>query len=125
MAKMRNSKKIERPLDERKWERENKIYHSKGSEHFFYGTKRISDYIAGHDMTTHPSLTKNKKPRKRFMKLTTNPNPDDKRTSYLNRHLRVVKEHYEDTGNKRLIRKKKWKVHKRDRKRKSAQLNLG
>ena len=91
-----------------------------------------SDYFAGHDMTTHPPLKKQDgKPKSRFICLTSNPNPDDPRISFINKHLRIVKGHYDDTWNRRLVQKKKWKVCKKDKRlikimdiKKSAQLNL-
>ena len=133
MNKMRIKYKIEKPLTDKKWSILMKVYHNKSSEHFFLGSSKKSSYIAGHDMTTHPPLKKkNGKPKNRFVPLQKNPNPYDKRKSYINRHLRVVKEYYEDTGNRRLVKKKRWKVSKQDRskvkkmdRKKSAHLNLG
>ena len=67
-------------------------------------------------MTTHPPLKKQDgKPKSRFICLTSNPNPDDPRISFINKHLRIVKGHYDDTWNRRLVQKKKWKVCKKDK----------
>ena len=68
-------------------------------------------------MTTHPTLNKNGKPKRRFLKLTKNPNPNDSRNSFIHRKLRKdVKIHFEDTRQKRLALKRKWKLSKIDRK---------
>ena len=60
-------RKNERPLEARKWNRQFKFYHNKASNHFLLGVAKRGNTIAGHDMTTHPSLTKNGKPKKVFV----------------------------------------------------------
>ena len=133
MNKMRKRNIIEKPLSKHKWRKENKFYHNDASKHFYYGVARKNDSIAGHDMTSHPTLKKKDgTPKKKFVKLSRNPDPNDNKPSFINRTLRVVNEHYEDTGNRRLKPRKKWKMHRRDMKKiqkidkkKSAHLNLG
>ena len=111
-------KKIQKPLSKQKWNKQFKFYHNKGSEHFLLGVAERGGCAAGHDLTTHPSLNKNGKPKRKYLELTKNPNPEDSRVSYINRRLRKdVKRFFEDTGKKRLTVKKKWKLSKRDKKR--------
>lgn len=133
MNKMRKRNKIEKPLMLHGWSLNLKLYHNKSSQHFYLGVFLKSDYVAGHDMTTHPLLNKvDGKPKSRFIPLNNNPNVEDIRISYINKHLRIVKQHYDDTWNKRLVEKKSWKISRIDRMllkkmdiKKSAQLNLG
>ena len=114
---MSKKKKHQKPLNRQKWNKIIKIYHNKGSEHFLISIATRGDYAAGHDLTTHPSLNKNGFPKKKYMLLHKNPNPLDKRKSYINKHLRKnIKMHFVDTGRKRLELKKKWKVSKKDKK---------
>ena len=128
---MRKRNKVEKPSSCRRWKRESKIYHSKSTKHFFVGIAKKIDSVAGHDATTHPSLKSDGKPRNRYLKLTKNPNPNDKRVAYVHKNLRVVNSRFEDSRKKRLTPKKGWKIHRRDKKRlrkldkkKSAQLAL-
>ena len=58
------------------------------------------------------------KVKKKYFELTKNPNPNDSRRSYLDKKLRKdVRIHFEDTGKKRLTRKKEWRLCKKDKKR--------
>ena len=87
-----------------------------GSKHFLLGSAERGDYVAGHDLTTHPSLNKTGKPKRKYLELLKNPNPEDERVSYINKHLRKdVNKHFLDTGRQRLTLKKKWRLSKKDR----------
>ena len=111
-------KKIQKPLSKQKWNKRFKFYHNKGSGHFLLGVAERGDYAAGHDLTTHPSLTISGRPKRKYLRLNRNPNPEDSRTSYINKHLRKdIKKSFEDTGKKKLTVKKKWKLSKKDKKR--------
>ena len=113
---IRFKKRIQKPLLQQKWKKQEAFYHNQTSKHFFLGVAKRGDTLAGHDMTTHPSLNKGGKPKKRYLKLQKNPNPKDNRDSYIHRKLRKnVRIHYEDTHLLRLTRKKKWKLCKTDR----------
>ena len=108
---------MQKPLNKQKWNKQIKIYHNKGSGHFLLGVAEKGDYVADHDLTTHPILNKIGKPKKKYMLLSKNPNPKDLRKSYLNKHLRKnITRHFPDTGRKRLEIKKKWKISKKDKK---------
>ena len=114
---VRTKKKIQKPFYLQKWRKQETFYHNNTSQHFFLGVAKRGDTLAGHDMTTHPTLYKNGKPKRRYLKLKKNPNPKDNRASYLHRKLRKnVRMHFEDTHQLRLIRKKKWKLCKEDSK---------
>ena len=116
--RIRKRRKIQLPTNNKKWNRHFAFYHNMGSKHFLLGVAEKGDHIAGHDLTTHPSLNKNNKPKRKYLKLVRNPNSRDKRVSYINKHLRKdVKKHFSDTGNLRLTLKKNWKLSKRDKKR--------
>ena len=111
-------KKIQKPLSKQKWNKQIKIYHNKGSEHFLLGIAEKGDNVAGHDMTTNPSRRSNGKPRKKYLELLKNPNPEDSRKSYIDKKLRKnIRIHFDGSTHKRLTRKKKWKLSKRDKKR--------
>ena len=112
---IRKRTKIQKPITCNKWNKQTEIYHNKGSKHFLLSVESRGDYAFGHDMTTSPSLTKDNQPRKRYMALYKNPNPKDKRTSYIHKNPRIVKKHFEDSGDKRLTKKREWKVHKKDK----------
>ena len=113
-----SKRKMEPATKKRKWDRQIKFYHNKGSMHFYLGVARKGDYIAGHDMTTHPSLTFNGTVRKKYLKLYKNPNPNDNRDSYIDKKLRSnVNVYFDDSRRKRLKVKKKWKLSKKDKKR--------
>ena len=110
-------KKIRKLLFKQRWNKQYKLYHNKGSEHFYLGVALRGDFVAGHDMTTHPSLNKRGKPKRKYIVLIKNPNPKDDRTSYVDKFLRKnVRKHFEDSGKKRLTVKKKWKLSKADKK---------
>ena len=114
---MSKKKKHQKPLNYRKWNKQIKIFHNKGSKHFLLVIALRGNYVAGHDLTTHPSLNKDGNPKKKYLKLYKNPNPSDKRNSYLDKHLRInIRINFDDTGRKRLIVKRKWKISKRDKK---------
>ena len=116
--RIRKRRKIQRPTFLNKWNRRITFYHNKSSRHFLLGIAKQGDYIAGHDMTTHPSLKKCLKPKKKYFRLSRNPNPNDERVSYVDRKLRKnIRFHFEDSGKKRLTKKKNWKLSKRDKKR--------
>ena len=113
MAKRKN----EPITKKRKWNRQIKFYHNKGSGHFLLGIAEKGDYVAGHDLTTHPSLKKEGQPKNKYYQLNKNPNLEDKRISFINKRLRKdVRKHFPDTGRPRLTVKKKWKLSKRDKK---------
>ena len=115
--KIRKKEKTQKPLNKQKWNKGFNFYHNKSSQLFLLTIANRGDYVAGHDMTTHPSLNKDKKPKKKYMLLHKNPNSKDQSNSYVNKKLRIpIKRHYEDTGNERLTPKKKWKVCKQDKK---------
>lgn len=114
--KIRKRKKIQKPIVQNRWNKQTDIYHNKGSRHFLLGVAKRGDYALGHDMTTSPSLTKDSTPRKRYFALSKNPNPYDKRKSYIHRNPRIVKKHFEDSGERRLTKKKRWKLCKKDKK---------
>ena len=108
-------RKIQRPLNRQKWRRQEGFYHNKTSQHFFLGTAKRGDALSGHDMTTHPSRTSQGKPKKKYMKLFKNPNPNYMRDSYIDKKLRInVKIYFEDSRNKRLTVKRGWKLAKTD-----------
>lgn len=116
MKKMRNRSKMQKPLLSLKWNRQFKFFHNKGSSHFYLGVGKRGDLVAGHDLTTHPAVNQKRQVKKKYLKLAKNPNPEDKRTSYLDKKLRKnVRMHFEDTYNKRLLLKKKWKLSKIDK----------
>ena len=85
---MSRKRKKQRPLSKQKWNKQIKIYHNKGSEHFLLVVAERGDYVSGHDLTTHPILNIKGYPKKKYLKLHKNPNPKDPRDSYLNKHLR-------------------------------------
>ena len=108
---------MQKPTNKQKWNRQIKIYHNKASCHFYLGVAKRGDCVAGHDMTTHPSLTKSGDPKKKYIALSINPNPSDKRKSYIDKKLRKnVNVHFEDTMRKRLTHKKGWKLKRKDKK---------
>lgn len=110
-------RKNERPLKARKWNRQFKFYHNKASNHFLLGVAKRGNTIAGHDMTTHPSLTKDGKPRKKYLLLNQNPNRLDERLSYIDKKFRNdVQLRFADTLQRRLTIKKKWKLDKASKK---------
>ena len=110
--------KNEPTTNNRKWNRQIKFYHNLGSKHFFLSVARKGDTVAGHDMTTHPSLTNKGLPRKKYIKLFKNPNPKDQRDSYIDKKLRTnVRIKFNDSLKRRLRPKKKWKLSKKDKKR--------
>ena len=82
-------------------------------------TAKRGDAVAGHDMTTHPSLRKkDNKPKKKYLELVKNPNPNDSEKSYIDRKLRKgIRIHFEDSKNRRLTRKKGWRLDPVSRKR--------
>ena len=113
---MRKRSKMQGVTLKQNWNKQIKIYHNKGSGHFLVGVASKALIVAGHDLTTHPDLYKNKEPKKRFLKLYKNPNPEDKRTSYLNKKLRTnLSIEFTDTGKRKLTIKKKWKISKKDK----------
>ena len=117
MKKMRKRSKMQKVTLKQSWNKQIKFYHNKGSAHFYLGVGKKGDYVAGHDLTTHPSLNKKGQAKKKYLKLTKNPNPEDKRNSYVDKKLRKnVKIHFVDTNNKRLLQKRKWKLAKIDKK---------
>lgn len=117
-TKIRNKEKIQKPIYRQKWKLQQKFYHNKASQHFFIGTAKRGETLAGHDMTTHPSLTSLGRPKKKYIALSKNPNPNDSRGSYLDRKLRMnVRIYFEDTRKKRLTIKKGWSLCKADIKR--------
>ena len=64
-------------------------------------------------MTTHPSLTKDGKPRKKYLLLNQNPNRLDERLSYIDKKFRNdIQLRFADTLQRRLTIKKKWKLDK-------------
>lgn len=112
---IRDKRKIQNPPIKQKWKLQKKFYHNKASHHFFLGIAKRGVTLAGHDMTTHPSLTSSGRPKKKYLILHDNPNPNDKRKSYLDRKLRKnVKVCFDDSGKKRLTIKKGWKLSKKD-----------
>lgn len=111
-------KKYRKILKKQKWNWQIKFYHNRVSGHFLLGVAKRGDYIAGHDMTTHPSLKNNGKPRKRYLELSENPNPNDIRPSFIYKKLRKdIRVHFEDTLQKRLSLRKGWKLTKADKRR--------
>ena len=116
MKPMRIKYKIQRPTLKQKWNKQLKCYHNKGSGHFLLCVAKKTTKVAGHDLTTHPSLTKNNSPKNKYIALTNNPNLDDTRISYINKKLRKnVDLYFKDTGKRRLTVKKKWKLSKKDK----------
>ena len=112
---MKNKK--QKPLLKQKWNKHFVFYHNKGTLHFVLGVAKRGDYVAGHELTTHPSLNKNGKPKKKYILLQKNPNPGDVRNSYADKHLRKnIRVHFQDTWEKRLVIRKKWKLSKKDKK---------
>lgn len=110
-------KRVQKVSQKRRWTRQIKFYHNKGTKHFLLAIAKKGFYVAGHDMTTHPSLNKYKKPKKKYLALSSNPNPKDQRISYIDKKLRVnIRVYFEDTQKERLTVKKKWKLSKRDKK---------
>ena len=118
MKKMRNRFKTQKPTLIQRWNKQIKFYHNKTSKHFYLGTYIRGDYVAGHDMTTHPELKKNGKPKNKYLQLKKNPNPSDtKRKSYIDKHLRKNNRiHFADSNRKRLTKKRNWKISKSDKK---------
>ena len=109
--------KKQNPIAKQRWSKRIVFYHNKGSNHFFLSVARKGDYVAGYDMTTHPSLTIDNRVKKKYLVLTANPNPNDSRQSYIDKKFRNnVKEHFKDSGKKRLTKKKKWKLNNKDKK---------
>ena len=109
-------RKYQKPLNKQKWNKQIKFYHNRTTQHFLLGVARRGDYVAGHDMTSHPLLTLNGKPKSKYLTLSKNPNPDDNRISYINKHIRKnIKIHFDDPYSKRLKIKKNWKLSKRDK----------
>ena len=117
--KIRKRRKIQKPSYYSKWNKKIDFYHNKTSQHFLLGVAKRGDFVAGHDMTTHPSLRKkDNKPKKKYLELVKNPNPNDSDRSYIDKKLRKnIKMHFEDTKSKRLTRKKDWKLDPASRKR--------
>ncbi len=110
-------KKYQKPLMKQKWNKQTKFYHNLTSKHFILTIASKGDYVAGHDMTTHPSLKRNGKIKRKYILSKTNPNPNDKRQSYVDRKLRIgLKIHFTDTGKTRLRLKRGWKLSKKDKK---------
>ena len=111
-------RKNQKPLNKQRWNKQIKFYHNKGSGHFFLCVGYRGDYVAGHDLTTHPTLNRKGKPKNKYIALFKNPNPNDKRKSFMDKHLRKnLKIHFQDSGKKRLTKKQNWKLSKRDKKR--------
>ena len=109
---IRKRRKMQRPIGYCKWNKRIDFYHNQTSQHFLLGVARRGDFVAGHDMTTHPSLRKkDNKPKKKYLELANNPNPNDSNKSYIDKKLRKgIKIHFEDSNNRRLTRKKNWKL---------------
>ena len=116
--KVRNKTKIQKPTYKQKWNKQIKFFHNKGSQHFFLSTGQKRCFVMGHDLTTHPALNKKGNPKRKYIELRNNPNHKDKRTSYVDKHLRKnISIYFVDTGRKRLTEKKKWKLSNYDKKR--------
>ena len=116
--RIRFRRKIQKPSNQQRWVRKIVFYHNKASQHFFLSVARRGNTLAGHDMTTHPSLTSLGKPKRKYIELFQNPNPKDMRKSYIDKKLRFnVRIYFEDSKNKRLTIKYGWKLHRMDTKR--------
>ena len=96
------NRKNQKPLIKQKWNKRIVFYHNKGSKHFFLSIGKRGVYVMGFDMTTHPSLTKKHRVKKKYIALVINPSPHDRRISYIDKKLRInIKIHFEDTHKKR------------------------
>ena len=106
-------RKMQKPINRQRWNKQIKFYHNKTSKHFFLGMAKRGNKLAGHDMTTHPTLNNRGLPKKKYLLLVKNPNPHDNRNSYVDKKLRLnVNIYFFDTNQKRLKIKKKWKLDK-------------
>ena len=115
---IRSRNKLQKPFYKQRWKRRNRFYHNKASQHFFLSVAKRGNSLAGHDMTTHPSLNHLGKPKRKYFKLFKNPNPKDSRESYMDKKLRFnVKIYFDDSKKKRLTLKRDWKLHHIDAKR--------
>lgn len=72
--------------------------------------------VYGHNLTTHPSLTKDGKPRSGYQALKKSPNPKDVRKSYYEKSIKKIRNARNEKG-PRLKRKTKWEIGKKDLKR--------
>ena len=110
--------KKQKPFTKQKWNKRIVFYHNKGSNHFFLSVAKRGDFVAGFDMTTHPSLTISGNVKRKYIVLIVNPNPNDYRASYVDKKFRSnLKIHFSDSGKRRLTKKKNWKLNKKDKKR--------
>ena len=129
MNKMRKRTKIQRPENERRIPGDHRLrfYRDIKSGHPYMSISKNGNKYYGHDMTSHPSLKDNGSPRKKYVKMHRNPNPDDKRVSYYSRKIKRVINYgqrlrlhpkwrisYKDLKVLKMINKKKIKNVRRD-----------
>ncbi len=111
MKKMRNRSKIQKAEYKRKIPGDHKLrfYRDSKSGHPYMSISKNGNKYYGHEMTSHPSVREGGKPRKKYVKMHKNPNPDDKRISYYNRNVkRIINIDF------RLRLHPKWKIGSRD-----------
>ena len=111
MKKMRNRLKIQKAEYKRKIPGDHRLrfYRDSKSGHPYMSISKNGNKYYGHEMTSHPSVRESGKPRKKYVKMHKNPNPDDKRISYYNRNVkRIINIDF------RLRFHPKWKIGSRD-----------
>lgn len=111
MKKMRNRSKIQKAEYKRKIPGDHKLrfYRDSKSGHPYMSISKNGNKYYGHEMTSHPSVRESGKPRKKYVKMHKNPNPDDKRISYYNMNVkRIINIDF------RLRLHPKWKISSRD-----------
>ena len=113
MSKRR--RKIQKPFNQMKVPGDHRLrfFRDAKSQHPFMSISIHSNFIYGHEMTTHPSLNQKGLPRNYYVKFRRNPNPNNKTLSYYHRSIRRIKNTYTKKGY-RFRRKTNWRISKKD-----------
>ncbi len=91
-----------------------RFYHDSKNGHPFMSISKNGNFYYGHEMTTHPSLTKAGKPRAMYVQFKKNPMPARKTKSY---YRKTVKKIYSRNCSKPRLSRRKWTLSKKDLKR--------
>ena len=91
-----------------------RFYRDAKSGHPFMSISKNINVYYGHEMTTHPSLTKHGTIREGYVRLRKNPRAHDKARSYYHKSIKRITNLHEGNGKGRLSPRKHWRLSKRD-----------
>ena len=113
--KIRKKYKIQKPWNKQKIPGDHKLafYRDNKSGHPYMRISEYGNYYYGHDLTSHPSLREDKRPRNGYIRFKRNPNPSSKERSYYHKSIRRLLS-IDSYNFKRFSPRKGWNIYRRD-----------